>query len=197
MSSPPADADIAAMLRLADGEDLALNEIIDRWQRRVIAFLLRMTGNEAAAVDLAQETFVHVYQGRARYRPTGTFSTWLFAIAANLARHHLRWQSRHPAVSLDASTADGDTSARDLPSTSDDPSQASLRHERATLVQSAIADLPPDLREAIVLSEYEGMSYQEIAAISDCTTKAVESRLYRARHHLRQKLQPFFEAALI
>lgn len=195
MSRPPEDDDIAAMQRLADGDDLALNEIMDRWQRRVIAFLLRMTGNESVAVDLAQETFVHVYQGCGRYRPTGTFSTWLFAIAANLARHHLRWQSRHPSVSLETSFPDGEDGACDLPSVSDDPSQATLRSERATLVQAAIACLPPDLREAILLSEYEHMSYQEIAAVAGCSAKAVETRLYRARQHLRERLQPLLATA--
>ncbi|HVE15300.1 MAG TPA: sigma factor, partial [Chthoniobacterales bacterium] len=84
MTSPSAgDADHAAMARLRDGDDPALNEIMDRWQRRVTSFLLRMTGNEAVALDLAQETFVRVYQSRERFQPRGEFSTWLFTIAAN------------------------------------------------------------------------------------------------------------------
>ncbi|HEY5813237.1 MAG TPA: sigma factor, partial [Terrimicrobiaceae bacterium] len=76
MSIEPEDPDVLSMARLRAGDDLALNEIMDRWQRRLISFLVRVTGNEAAAVDLAEETFVRVYQSRARYRPTGAFSTW-------------------------------------------------------------------------------------------------------------------------
>jgi RNA polymerase sigma-70 factor (ECF subfamily) len=92
------------MSRLREGEDLALNEIMDRWQRRLTSYLIRLTGSEAVAIDLAQETFVRVYQNRVRYRPTGAFSTWLFAIASNLARHHIRWKIRHPSVSIDGSS---------------------------------------------------------------------------------------------
>jgi hypothetical protein len=99
MTRFPEDADSSAMRRLREGEDLALNEIMERWQRRVTSYLLRFTGNETVAIDLAQETFVRVYQARERYRPKAKFSTWLFAIASNLAREHLRWLRRHPRLS--------------------------------------------------------------------------------------------------
>ena len=72
------------MSRLREGDDLALNDIMDRWQSRLTGYLIRLTGSEAVAVDLAQETFVRVYGNRFRYRPSGAFSTWLFAIASNL-----------------------------------------------------------------------------------------------------------------
>jgi RNA polymerase sigma factor (sigma-70 family) len=98
MSGPHEDPDVFSMSRLREGDDLALNEIMDRWQRRLTSYLIRLTGSEAVAMDLAQETFVRVYQNRARYRPTGAFSTWLFAMASNLARHHIRWKIRHPCV---------------------------------------------------------------------------------------------------
>ena len=77
MSGPHEDPDACSMSRLREGEDLALNEIMDRWQRRLTSYLIRLTGSEAVAIDLAQETFVRVYQNRVRYRPTGAFSTWL------------------------------------------------------------------------------------------------------------------------
>ena len=83
------------MSRLAAGDDLALNVLMDRWGERVASFLHKMTGSRDTAVDLAQETFVKLYQARDRYRPSGSFSTYLFAIASNLARNHARWKSRH------------------------------------------------------------------------------------------------------
>ena len=102
VAGPQEDSDVLAMSRLREGDDLALNDIMDRWQSRLTGYLIRFTGSEAMAVDLAQETFVRVYGNRFRYRPSGAFSTWLFAIASNLARHHIRWQLRHPTISLDA-----------------------------------------------------------------------------------------------
>jgi len=186
----PADLDIEAMLRLKGGDDLALNEIMDRWQRRVTSFLLRMVGQDAVALDLAQETFVRVYQGCDRYRPTGNFSTWLFAIAANLARQHLRWQRRHPTVSMDAEPEDGLSLSEKLTAHGDSPDEGAVRREKAGIVKKAIGELPSDLREAVILFEYEDMSYAEISGVVGCSSKAVETRLYRAKNILRAKLLP-------
>ncbi len=182
------DTDTAAMARLQSGDDLALNELMDRWRTRVVSYLIRVVANETTAIDLAQETFVRVYRARLSYRPSATFSTWLFAIATNLARHHLRWQRRHPSVSLD--DADDETSLHDrLPSASGTPSGDVVKAEQAAAVKQAIGSLPQDLREAVILFEYEDMSHAEIAAVVGCSAKAVETRLYRARQILRQKLQ--------
>lgn len=190
MNAPPADADIFAMRRLRDGEDRALNEIMDRWQRRVTSYLLRSVGNETVAIDLAQETFVRVYQNRERYRPKGEFSTWLFAIATNLLRQHFRWLKRHPTVSMDAGEAGRDDPplSERLPVENDDPVE---KDERAEIVRRAVLALPPDLREAVILFEYEDMSHEQIAGIAGCSKKAVETRLYRARSLLREKLRPW------
>lgn len=185
------DPDIAAMSRLRDGDDLALNEIMDRWQRRLTSYLIRLTGNEAVALDLAQEVFVRVYQNRGRYRPTGAFATWLFTIATNLVRHHLRWKLRHPVVSLDDSSGHlpDAISEKILSSAELDPRTRLERDERAAVVREAVSHLPDDLREALVLFEYEEMSYDQIAKIQGCSAKAVETRLYRARAILRKRLE--------
>jgi len=177
------------MARLRAGEDLALNEIMARWQGRVTGFLLRMIANESMAVELAQETFVRVYQQRDRYRPTGKFSTWLFTIAANLARHHDRWRRRHPAVSLQ----EEERTIEWLAAEGAAPDQAEESRERSEAVRRAIAMLPDDLRESLVLFEYEDLSHREIAAIAGCSPKAVENRLHRARTQLREKLRAYLE----
>lgn len=184
------DVDIAAMVRLKDGDDLALNEIMERWQFRVTGFLLRMVGDQTVAVDLAQETFVRVYQSNQRYRPTGAFSTWLFSIAANLARQHLRWRRRHPTVSMDDEPEDAIALSEKLTSHEGSPAHDALRKDEAVLVKKAIEELPPDLREAIILFEYHDMSYAEISDVVGCSSKAVETRLYRAKNILREKLSP-------
>src|SRR4030095_16121993 len=106
-SASESEADIKAMLRLRGGEDLALGELMQRWQEPLVSFIYRYTGNKEDALDLAQETFARVYESRIRYQPTAKFSTWLFKIAANLCRNHARWQERHPTVALHHSR-DGD-----------------------------------------------------------------------------------------
>jgi RNA polymerase sigma-70 factor (ECF subfamily) len=171
--------DRAAMALLARGEDLALNGIMERWKYRLISYLYRFTGNEATAVELAEETFVRVYQGRMKFRAGGQFSTWLFGIAANLGRNHLRWQRRHPTLPIE----EANTVASE-----GDPLKAAESHEREQAVKAAIASLPPDLRESLILSEYEQLSQAEIAAIAGCSVKAVERRLSHAREILRKEL---------
>ncbi|MCX6960253.1 MAG: sigma-70 family RNA polymerase sigma factor [Verrucomicrobia bacterium] len=178
------DQDRGSMARLAVGEDLALNEIMERWKTRLVAFLYRLTGNEASSLELAEETFVRVYQNRTKFRPDANFSSWLFGIAANLGRNHLRWQRRHPTLPLDAAEATA---------MEGNPGDSAESREREDAVRSAIAALPPDLREALVLAEYENLSYSEIAEIAECSVKAVERRLSRAREILRKGLSRYLQ----
>jgi RNA polymerase sigma-70 factor (ECF subfamily) len=178
------------MLRLRDGDDLALNELMDRWQRRVTGYLLRLTGDQTTACDLAEETFVQVYQSRDRYKPSGAFSTWLFSIATNLSRNFARWRRRHPVVSMDAIENPGDLPLSErIEDQKPDPGVEIEASERASAVREAVLALPDDQRQAIVLFEYEDLSHEEIAAVMGCTAKAVEARLYRARAALRDRLE--------
>lgn len=179
------DADVALMLRLADGEDLVLNELMSRWRERVAAFLLRMTGNHATAMDLAQETFVRLYTSRRSYKPTAGFSTYLFHIAANLARSHARWRGRHPTVPLEDEMGAIVHEPMDpqLP-----PDEMAALHEKTAIVKRAIAALPADLREVLLLFAVEDMSHSEIAVSLGCSAKAIEVRIYRARQALKKHL---------
>ncbi|MGD0614348.1 MAG: RNA polymerase sigma factor [Verrucomicrobiota bacterium] len=186
-----ADAcDRADMERLAAGHDAALNDLMERHSAPVYHFLCRMLGNEDDAVDLAQETFVRVYRARESFRSNSKFTPWLYTIAANLARNHFRWRARHPTVSLEASSGTAEESlGSTLPANGPAPSDQALAAERAAAVRAAVNRLPDDLREAIVLCEWEEHSLAEAAAILDTTPKAVESRLYRARKSLRKELE--------
>lgn len=176
------------MMRLADDDDLALNVLMDRWARRVTSFLYKMTGQQDTAVDLAQETFVKLYGARKRYKQSGTFSTYLFTIAANLARNHARWRARHPTVSLDAVNEDGTTMLNDAADPHQSPAEAAESAEKFRAVHSALLALPHDLREAMTLFVYEGMGYADIASLTRCSAKAVETRIYRARQILKEVL---------
>jgi len=182
--------DWADMERLATGHDAALNDLMERHATPVFHFLCHMVGNEDDANDLAQETFARVFRARASFRTSEKFSTWLFTIAANLARNHFRWRSRHPNVSLEVETGGSEqTLGSTLPANDLAPNEQALTAERAEAVRTAVSKLPEDLREAVVLCEWEERSIAEAAAILETTPKAVESRLYRARQILRERLK--------
>jgi RNA polymerase sigma-70 factor, ECF subfamily len=189
---PPMTTEIGdhdLMARLANGDDLALNALMERWSDRIVSFLYRMTCRHDAAVDLAQETFVKLYQARGRYRPgRGEFSTWLFSIASNLAKNHARWRSRHPEVSLDAPADDGSRSLPEPRSGGATPDQAAVSRETEEQVHAAVLALPYELREALLLFTHEQHGYAEIARITRCSPKAVETRIYRARQILKERL---------
>ena len=182
-------SDSELMARLAGGDDLALNILMERWGARINSFLFKMTGQREVAVDLAQETFVKLYKARKRYRSSGTFSTYLFTIAANLARNHARWRKRHPTVSLDATPDDDCFVYLEPQDTSHTPDQAADVAERYKEVHQALLALPHDLREALTLFVYEEMGYADIANLTQCSPKAVETRIYRARQILKETLK--------
>ena len=161
------------MLRLKGGEDLALNELMERWQKPLVGFILRYAGNEQDALDLAQETFVRVFESRARYEPRSKFSTWLFTIATNLCRNQARWRVRHPTVTLHGTGEDDEaTLEHTLPATGDTPADNAQREDLASAVRDAIQTLPHDLKTVVLLFEYQEQGYEEIAAALKCSSKA-------------------------
>ncbi len=184
MSDAPPDADVESMKRLASGDDLALNDIMHRWRDRLAAFLYRMTNNREAALDLAQETFVRLYQSRDRYEPSAPFASYLFRIAANLARNHARWRKRHPSLSIE----DEQSSVSELRDNAASPDESADHRDQLARVERALAALPDDLLEAMLLFTYEDMSQAEIAQALGCTAKAIETRIYRARQTLKAAL---------
>ena len=183
------------MVRLAGGHDAALNELMARHGQPLFLYLVRLLGSAAEAEDLAQETFVRVFQHRDRFRPDAKFSTWLYTIATNQVRDRLRWRGRHSQVSLDAETADGGATLGDtLPASNLGPDEALQTSERVAAIRRAVAALPEDLRVSLVLAEYEDRSQAEIAEILSCSVKAVEMRIYRARQVLRKELAGWLRA---
>jgi len=194
MNAPDSgEQDACDMARLNAGHDGALNAIMDRHAERLFHYLVRQLDNETDAADLAQETFVRVYLHRAHFQPTQKFSTWLYTIATNLLRDRFRWRKRHPQVSLDAEGEETSAIKDALPDRAAPPSEQMDTNERAVAVRTAVEALPEDLRTALILSEYEGLPHTQIAAVLNCSAKAIESRLYRARAHLRQRLKSLLQ----
>lgn len=172
------------MTRVRSGDATALAPLMQRWEVPTKALIARLVSNWTEAEDLAQETFVRVWQQRERFRPGASFRPWLFAIAVNLARNRLRWWRRRPTVALDEWT---DSPLVDGGAAHGAPTLE--RQERAAAVREAVLALPLELREAIVLFEYEQLSHAEIATAVGATPKAVETRIYRAREKLRHSLR--------
>lgn len=180
------EQDAKDMSRLACGHDAALNDLMERHAEKLFHYLLRLLQDEEDAADLAQETFVKVFQNRAKFDPTRKFTTWLYAIASNLVKDRYRWRSRHPQASLDAENEQTEAGLKDsLRDSKLSPDENLQKEETAEAVRSAIATLPDELRQPIILSVYEELPQAEIAAILNCSVKAVETRIYRARQQLR------------
>ncbi|MDZ4288750.1 MAG: RNA polymerase sigma factor [Prosthecobacter sp.] len=179
------DTDVVLMQRLGEGNDLALNELMTRWRERVAGFLLRMVGDHATAMDLTQECFVRLYGSRHSYKPIAAFSTYLFHIAANLARSHARWKGRHPTVPM---TDEEGALIHEPHDPGLSPDDAAAMREKTAIVSKAIATLPAELREALLLFTVEDMSHAGIARTLGCSAKAVEVRIYRARQALKAAL---------
>jgi RNA polymerase sigma factor (sigma-70 family) len=178
-TTPGDDAEL--MQRVQRGDEAALGMLMQRWELPVKSVIGRIVLNAREADDLAQETFVRVWQQRGKFRPEAAFRPWIFSIAVNLARNRLRWWRSRPEVALEEWTESGGETASGA--------TAVERAERATAVRDAIASLPTELREAIVLFEYEQMSHAEIATVVGATPKAVENRIHRARERLRPILR--------
>ena len=183
------DLDRQDMARLASGHDAGLNELMDRHAEKLFHYLCRIVHNETDATELAQESFVKAYQNRAKFDGARKFSTWLYTIATNLARDRLRWRDRRPEISLEAeSPATGHGLHETLPEQCANPGEALVAEERAATVRRAVATLPEKWRVPLALAEYEEKSHAEIGEILNCSAKAVEVRIYKARQQLRQQL---------
>lgn len=180
--------DRALMARVRGGDEASLVALMERWELAVKRVIARIVFNESEAEELAQETFVRVWQQREKFHEGAEVKPWVLAIAVNLARNRLRWWRRRPEVALhEWSETPGE--GREATGGGDAGSAALERGERAVAVRDAIAALPLELREAIVLFEFEEMSQAEIAATVGATVKAVEARIARAKEKLRGALQ--------
>ena len=184
MNAAAAAADAADMRALRAGESPALDRLMQRWQQPLQSYLARLVGDPHEARDLAQETFVRVFRHASRFHPGARFSTWMFQIALNLARDHLRRRSRRPTTSVDFLAASPDAAPSPLRATED--------AEIAVAVRDAIHALPDSFRDVLLLATYQHIPHAEIACIVGTSVKAVESRLHRASDLLRARLRRWY-----
>jgi len=172
--------DHECVTRAQRGDSAAFSELVARYQDRIYRFLVRLTRSQDDAMEMTQETFLHAYQGLARWRPDARFATWLFRIARNLAFDLLR---RGKCVEFVALEEDADI-ADPAPT----PDAALETVQRYRLLEAVLARLPVEHREILLLREIEDMSYESIAAVLDLNPGTVKSRIARARTALLDKM---------
>jgi RNA polymerase sigma-70 factor (ECF subfamily) len=187
--------DSAVVAQFLGGEERAFQELVDRYQTRLLNFVYRTIGDREKAEDLVQEVFIRVYRHIARFDTTKKFSTWIYTIASNLAKNELRNRSRNPLVlfqTIKKNWEDEDRPLQFEDATSRPDDLYRKRHLRE-LVDEATAKLPEHHRQVFVLRELEGKSYEEIAEITDCNLGTVKSRLNRARNSFAEIIAPWLE----
>lgn len=193
------DPDVRLMLRVRDDDAGAFEELVRRYQARLVRLFHHIGPSSEVAEDLAQEVFLRIYRARAKYEPGAKFATWLFTIAGNVARNAARSQDRRREVSeADTRYAGNDSQPRMLAGIALDssalmPARLVEGRERAAIVRQAVESLGERQRMALILSRFENMSYVEIAQTMGLTTKAVKSLLSRARVNLKELLADYIE----
>ena len=196
-ATPHDDPDVQLMLRFQKGDMEAFQQLFSKYSPSVVNFAFRFVGSRDRAEELAQEVFLQVYRWQDRYEPKAKFSTWLFKIANNHCLNEVR-KGEYKVIreSLD-SQPDNEGGERDwdLPDTNPRKGDEILAAKQvADRIQSILYRLPASQRSALMLSRWEGLSYQEVAEVLDTTEKAVKSLVFRATQSLREGLREILES---
>jgi len=186
MAGEPSDAQLVK--RVQRGEKGAFDLLVLKYQHKIVNLVMRYVRDPDLALDITQEAFLKAYRALPRFRGDSAFYTWIYRIAVNTAKNHLASQRRRPMdVELDLQDPDQYDLHAKLRET-DTPEGITLSQELSETVQRAIDALPEDLRTAIILREFDGMSYEEIAQTMECPVGTVRSRIFRARDAIGRKI---------
>jgi RNA polymerase sigma-70 factor, ECF subfamily len=185
------DRELVRACRRGDKE--AFRELVERYQRKIVAVALGMVHNREDAIEIAQETFVKAYENLHKFKGESSFYTWLYRIVVNRAIDFQRRERRHPTVWLEDRAFAGGTGEPYEETLKEerltDPYQEASAHEIGDRVREAIDELTPDHKAVILLREVEGLSYDEISRVMQCSKGTVMSRLHYARKKLQKKLK--------
>jgi len=195
------DPDVRLMLQVRDDNAAAFEELVSRYQVRLVSIFENMVGRRSMAEDLAQEVFLRIYRARKRYTAGARFSTWLYRIAHNVASNARRSLARRREVNVVASS-DAEMFAQPLTHMVKEasglmPTRQLDKVERAQIVRAAMEALNDRQRMAMLLSKFEGMSYEEIADSMELSVSAIKSLLSRARVNLRDILSPYIQDGVL
>lgn len=171
------------------GDQDAFNQLVKRWERPIYALAYRTLGREEEARDVVQDAFLRAYRGLAGFKGEAKFSSWLYRITLNLCRDLQRKERRTPIVHVAAGDDDAVDIADRQPAPMESVEDLVDRRQMSEAVQLAMAELPEEQRMAIMLKEYHGLTFQEIADQLDCPLSTVKTRLYQGLSVLRRRLE--------
>lgn len=181
------------VLRVQQGDKSAYDVLVIRYQHKIIQLVNRYVKDHSEAQDVAQEAFIKAYRALGSFRGDSAFYTWLYRIAINTAKNYLVSRNRRSTdYQVDVQDAEAIENAPQLQGL-DTPERQLLGEEIVKTIQTAIENLPEEMRVAIMLRELEGMSYEEIAEAMDCPVGTVRSRIFRAREAIDGKLNPLLD----
>jgi RNA polymerase sigma-70 factor, ECF subfamily len=181
------------VLRVQRGDKSAFDFLVIKYQHKIIQLVNRYVKDPSEAQDVAQEAFIKAYRALGNFRGDSAFYTWLYRIAINTAKNYLVSRSRRSSdYQVDIQDAEALENAPQLQGM-DTPERLLLNQEIIDTIKTAIDKLPEEMRTAIMLREFEGMSYEEIAEAMDCPVGTVRSRIFRAREAIDNKLTPLLE----
>jgi RNA polymerase sigma-70 factor (ECF subfamily) len=182
---PSTDEELVAR---SQGGDLdSFNQLVLRWERPIYALAYRVIGREEDARDVAQETFLRAFRALKGFKGQAKFSSWLYRITLNLCRDWIRRERRTPVVQAPEGVDVIEMAGESTPSESIEDLVS--RHELGRAVGKAMSQLPEEQRTAIILKEYHGLTFQEIADLLDCPLSTVKTRLYQGLTVLRKQLR--------
>ncbi len=174
--------------RATAGDQDSFNQLVARWERPIYALAYRTLGREEEARDVVQEAFLRAYRGLKGFKGEAKFSSWLYRITLNLCRDWIRKERRAPIVQVPEGVDPVDLADAQI-SPSESVEDLVGRREMSQAVSRAMADLPDEQRQAILLKEYHGLTFQEIADMLDCPLSTVKTRLYQGLSVLRRRLE--------
>ena len=187
------DTDQELVKRVQKGDHAAFDMLFARYQVRIINLIARYVRDADEVRDVAQEAFIKAYRAIPRFRGDSQFYTWLYRIAINTAKNHLVSRSRRPpSTDVDIEDADFRDDA-DMLRDAEDPESALARDQLQATIHEALSQLPDDLRSALTLREFDGLSYEQIAEILECPVGTVRSRIFRAREFVDQRIRPLLD----
>ena len=170
--------------RVLNGDKKSFDLLVLKYQQRVSAVLGRYNLSREEVMDITQETFIKAYRSMEKFRGDSKFYTWLYRIAINTAKNHLISKSRRPPdIDIDV------YEITSLLKSTNGPESEFEGERLSEVVETAISKLPQDLKSAIIMREYEGMSYEEISAIMECPVGTVRSRIFRARESIDKEVK--------